>query len=75
MSYEMSLAWLLLSSSIQRSLLPWESAVWTKRLMEGLEGVVTADKAHPASASCHLWTGEGKPLNRTAQVQSPITPT
>ena len=30
MSYEMSLVWLLLSSSVQWSLPPWESAVWTK---------------------------------------------
>ncbi|KAK5851121.1 hypothetical protein PBY51_001940 [Eleginops maclovinus] len=35
MSYEVSLVWLLLSSSVQWSLPPWESAVWTTPLMEG----------------------------------------
>lgn len=38
MSYEMSLVWLLLSSSVQWSLPPRESAVWTKPLMEGANG-------------------------------------
>ena len=59
MSYEMSLVWLLLSSSVQWSLPPWESAVWTKPLMEGANGTA-AGKAHPTSASCHLSTGGGR---------------
>lgn len=53
MSYEMSLVRLLLSSSVQWSLPPWESAVWTEPLMEGAKGAA-ADGAHPTSASCHL---------------------
>ena len=39
MSYEVSLVWLLLSSSVQWSLPPWESAVWTTPLMEGGVGL------------------------------------
>lgn len=48
MSHEMSLVWLLLSSSVQRSLLPWESAVWRKLRTEGAKGAA-ADKAHPTT--------------------------
>lgn len=63
MSYEMSLVWLLLSSSIQWSLPPWESAVWTKPLMERASGAA-ADEAHPTSASCRLSTAGGKEEGR-----------
>ncbi len=59
MSYDMSLVWLLLSSSAQWSLPPWESTVWTKPLMEWANGAA-ADRAHPTSASCHLSTGGGR---------------
>lgn len=59
MSYGMSLVWLLLSSSAQWSLPPWESAVWIQPLMEGASGAA-ADRAHPTSASCHLSTGRGR---------------
>lgn len=55
MRYGMSLVWRLLSSSVQWSLPPWESAVWTKPLMEE----ANADRAHPTSPSCHLSTGGG----------------
>lgn len=59
MSYEMSLVWLLSSSSAQWSLPPGESAVWIKPLMAGANGAA-ADRAHPTSASCHLSTGGGR---------------
>lgn len=59
MSSEMSLVWLLLSSSAQWSLPPGESAVWIKPLMAGANGAA-ADRAHPTSVSCHLSTGGGR---------------
>lgn len=42
----MSSVWLLLSSSAQWSLPPWESAVWIKPVTEGASGAA-ADRAHP----------------------------
>lgn len=58
MNYGMSLVWLLLSSSVRWSLPPWESAVWTRLLMEEARGAA-AGRAHSTSAGCHLSPGGG----------------
>ena len=59
MSYGMSLVWLLLSSSAQWSLPPWESAVWTKPLTEGASGAA-ADGAQPHLCKLSLINGRRK---------------
>lgn len=68
MSYGMSLVWLLLSSSVQWSLPPWESAVWTKPLMERANRAA-ADKAHPTSRKLSLINRRRK-RRRTQSSQS-----